>query len=599
MFTKRTRNQLEPQQGLFRNCSQDLIKQIIRLLDINDRKKLSQVSKFFHQEICSAYYWKNDIQLLGVKPDLLAKLLSLNLVTDFKTLYGTLSCRLKKEAVKELLTVWELLALSAEPQAIQTGYKKGLIKADARNKFGNSPLELIMLSLQLRNYYLLSDVERAEVLALFKNLNATSDDKISVMNHQGLNCLHVAARTGNPQIVQLALDMQIDPNALTPSNETALHFAALSGNVECIEILKAKTNLELQTIKTAFGTLLHYAALSGKVSAIEAIIANDDFNIIEINNEYEDIRHLTARSGSIEAFKYAISICAKQGLETNEDFLYYILPGAVERGHVDIVDYIATELLQIDNDLYGQLYPIGFPFFEHNEEYDGNLLHYAASFGHVEVVKCLINHGFIPEETMGVNEHEFDLNIFTVAAIYNHVEVLKYCKELGLQPISALAWAPRSFAYEAMEFLVNECGMNPNKTDENDHTIIHELFQRVCDYVTINDPAFNDKVVVAIKYSILLGADPMSTNSSKVNCLLDLLKNTRDRLEGNELPDEMLPLFEKIIKTFQDLGFSKMFTQMDEEDQDVYTVIRSLGRNAPKLLDLLPKGSSQDNGLSR
>jgi ankyrin repeat protein len=57
-------------------------------------------------------------------------------------------------------------------------------------------------------------------------------------NYDANSPLHVAARFGNPQIVQLLLKHNADINLLNRDEETAFQMAEYGGSSECINLLK-------------------------------------------------------------------------------------------------------------------------------------------------------------------------------------------------------------------------------------------------------------------------------------------------------------------------------------------------------------------------
>ena len=73
--------------------------------------------------------------------------------------------------------------------------------------------------------------------------------------------LQEAAATGDPELVQMLLDAKCDPNGVDAAQQTALHFAALRGDVACCELLATPEALRQRRADNA--TALHIAILSG------------------------------------------------------------------------------------------------------------------------------------------------------------------------------------------------------------------------------------------------------------------------------------------------------------------------------------------------
>ncbi|VAH89337.1 unnamed protein product [Triticum turgidum subsp. durum] len=87
-----------------------------------------------------------------------------------------------------------------------------------------------------------------------------------------LSALHIAAAHGHLQVVSMALDLCVEPDAVNRHKQTALMLAAMHGRTECVRrLLDAGANI-LMFDSSHGRTCLHYAAYYGHSDCLRAIL---------------------------------------------------------------------------------------------------------------------------------------------------------------------------------------------------------------------------------------------------------------------------------------------------------------------------------------
>ncbi|GAB2235666.1 hypothetical protein Droror1_Dr00026099 [Drosera rotundifolia] len=88
-----------------------------------------------------------------------------------------------------------------------------------------------------------------------------------------VTAVHVAAVSGQMQVLSMLLDLGFDPDSVNCYKQTPLIFAAMSGKISCVEkLIEAGANILL--FDSLYGrTCLHYAAYFGHSDCLHAILS--------------------------------------------------------------------------------------------------------------------------------------------------------------------------------------------------------------------------------------------------------------------------------------------------------------------------------------
>ncbi|XAR50936.1 hypothetical protein NMG60_11005404 [Bertholletia excelsa] len=91
--------------------------------------------------------------------------------------------------------------------------------------------------------------------------------------HGGLTGLHVAAASGQIQVLSMLLDRSANPDVLNRHKQTPLTVAAMHGNISCAERL-IEAGADILMFDSLRGrTCLHYAAYYGHPDCLQAILS--------------------------------------------------------------------------------------------------------------------------------------------------------------------------------------------------------------------------------------------------------------------------------------------------------------------------------------
>ena len=87
----------------------------------------------------------------------------------------------------------------------------------------------------------------------------------------GWTALHWAALSDNMNIVEILLDRGIDINSKDNNDNTALHLAAIKGNINIVEILLDR-GIDINSKGNDGRTALHWAASNGNMNIVEILL---------------------------------------------------------------------------------------------------------------------------------------------------------------------------------------------------------------------------------------------------------------------------------------------------------------------------------------
>lgn len=84
--------------------------------------------------------------------------------------------------------------------------------------------------------------------------------------------LHEAAKRGNITFLQESLSNQVSVNGLDKAGSTPLHWAAHGGHMDCLQVLLASPNCQVNVQNKLGDTALHSAAWKGHAEAIKMLL---------------------------------------------------------------------------------------------------------------------------------------------------------------------------------------------------------------------------------------------------------------------------------------------------------------------------------------
>jgi ankyrin repeat protein len=155
-----------------------------------------------------------------------------------------------------------------------------------------------------------------------------------------------AASVGNLQLLQQLLDGGLSPDAATSGGWTALHAAAMAGQLEAMQLLIQRgAQVEGKTLQGCFAPL-HSAARAGQTAAMQLLLgAKAEVDVAD----HKDGRplHHASKAGTVGAVKVLLDAGAD---------VAGALPTAAWHGHYQIVCFLISTKCPGVNELHLGLY---------------------------------------------------------------------------------------------------------------------------------------------------------------------------------------------------------------------------------------------------
>ena len=193
-------------------------------------------------------------------------------------------------------------------------------KIDAVDKDGNQPLHLACKRRHAATGNLLLS-HGADVTALNKQqqrpLHLANESINSFQVHSGDHALHIAARNGDIQTVQLLVDCGADVNALNEDGQTLLHTAA-SGENNCPELcsILLKLNAKIDAVDKDGNQPLHLAC-KRRHAATGNLLLSHGADVTALNKQQQRPLHLAnesiLNSFQVHSGDHALHIAARNG----------------------------------------------------------------------------------------------------------------------------------------------------------------------------------------------------------------------------------------------------------------------------------------------
>ena len=217
-------------------------------------------------------------------------------------------------------------------------------KIDAVDKDGNQPLHLACKRRHAATVNLLLS-HGADVTALNKQqqrpLHLANESILnSFQVHSGDHALHIAARNGDIQAVQLLVDFGADVNALNGCGQTPLHTAA-GGEKDCPELcsILLKHNAKIDAVDKDGNQPLHLACEAPLTSTVQRLL-DCNADVLATNNFHQTALHKAACSKR-DCLEVCVMLIAK-GAQVNatdgsgDTFLQV----AFQKGNMNTVDVL-------------------------------------------------------------------------------------------------------------------------------------------------------------------------------------------------------------------------------------------------------------------
>ncbi|TKR72642.1 hypothetical protein L596_020059 [Steinernema carpocapsae] len=303
----------------------------------------------------------------------------------------------------------------------------------------------------------------------------------NVPQFDGETCLHIAARSGNKDMIKLLLYEDAHPRITSKNDESPLHVAAKFCHYDAVDLILGHLSerlipaevKEFVNARTDEGmTSVHYAAMilpnqlhypGEDAKLINALIEYGGQVEIQTNANMETAMHLAARSGNeavLLAMVNKIGAGTVQIVQNKQSKNGWSpLLEACARGHAGVAQILLQHHARID-------------VFDENGR---TALHLAASNGHIQLTYLLLkNKAFVNSKS---KTGEAPLHL---AAQNGHVKVVNVLVQdhgASLEAITLDNQTALHFAARCGQLAVSQTllalGANPNARDDKGQTPLH------------------------------------------------------------------------------------------------------------------------------
>lgn len=216
-----------------------------------------------------------------------------------------------------------------------------------------------------------------------------------------------AAGVGDSVELERLLKYPRDPNVVNKIGLTPLHFAALSGALESIQLLlEAGAKLEARSTEMHWMAPLHLAAHNGHFDAVRVLVEAG-----AVKDQLATIfgctpMYYAAQQGHLDIVQWFVEVGACIGPFA----LSGITPfhGAAEGGHLDIMHFLLECRAKVDS-----------------KDAQFSPLYMAAHSGHLHIVRFLVESGANYFQTSWFGDSALD-----VASQQGHVEIVHFLSKL-------------------------------------------------------------------------------------------------------------------------------------------------------------------------
>ena len=203
---------------------------------------------------------------------------------------------------------------------------------------GNNPSESNQRNMDVVTSAILSGAS-ADVVALLLDQPGNSVSKIT---HEGRTYLHWAAMKGNPEVVEMLLKKGSDINLEEEHGLSPAYLAAANGgcSVAMFEVL-TKNGLDLKKKYKDGANLLLLAISNDKDFSVTEYLISKGLSVKDTDDKGNSSITYAARGGNVEAVKKLV----KQGVKYNDETLIFAAQGTRRGANtIEIYKYLVDEL---------------------------------------------------------------------------------------------------------------------------------------------------------------------------------------------------------------------------------------------------------------
>ena len=321
-----------------------------------------------------------------------------------------------------------------------------------------------------------SPIEDEEALLQAARLGRVSDVRYLIKekgcdrmcrDEDGWTALHWAAYTGHLQVVQCLIEeFGVDPKSCRDDKEqTPLHAAARHGQLSVLRYLIKEKGCDPMSRDENGETALHWAAYNDRLEVVQCLI--DEFGMDPKScqdDEGQTPLHAAARGGQLNVLRYFIKEKGCDPMSRDED-RWTALHWAAYKGHLKVVQCLINECFVAPNSCY--------------DDEDETPLFAAAKSSELSVMKYLIK----GKHCSPMTTNAYGWTVLHMAAMHSQLKVVQcLVDECGVDPKlcrdekkrTALCLAAENGEPTILRYLIKEKGCSPWNQDENGWTVLHK-----------------------------------------------------------------------------------------------------------------------------
>eukprot|EP00803_Ostreobium_quekettii_P007331 evm.model.scf_1535.3 EVM.evm.TU.scf_1535.3 scf_1535:22230-35004(+) len=262
---------------------------------------------------------------------------------------------------------------------------------------------------------------------------------------KGWSPLHAAAQTGSAATIRELLSFGADTEARTSGHRaTALHVAALRGNLEAVEVLAGEGKADVHSRQSDALTPLLLAAFCGHGKVVRALVAAGA--VMDARDaQNKAALHMAALAGHVRVAEELLQLGADVDVQADNGSTPLLL--AAQEGHHKMVECLADADANVDHCNIAGLTPLHAAvtrarrkavdaLIDKGADVNAHtcaspsmpLLHVAARLGHVGMVDSLLRRGAVLESL----SEERGQTALHAAASEGHLEVARLLVAQGL-----------------------------------------------------------------------------------------------------------------------------------------------------------------------
>jgi transient receptor potential cation channel subfamily A member 1 len=306
------------------------------------------------------------------------------------------------------------------------------------------------------------------------NFVSFKQDMINIQDLSGNTPLHIAIEAGDPDCFKFLLQSGADITIKNRQYHAPIHQCILMKKPQLLDILLEHDSFDINLVGDRGWTALHYCAISDNLECAEILVKYDCNLCIPCNNGYYPI-HVAAQKASNRMFEYLLSEGNKMGY-TKLEMLSIVdsdnnkpLHAAVQFGNLEAIKMCLENGARLD---------------EVAENDNQTPVHIACMQGSLTILKLIYT--LKPDLFLEILDatDSAEMTPLHKAALFDHVEVACYLLEKGAyinsvdeEKRSPLMLAASRNCFRMVEFLLSK-GADIKLKDKRKRNFLHLILDK-------------------------------------------------------------------------------------------------------------------------